>query len=66
LRNVIMASLVVSLVCLWSFPAPASALHSARFTVGQSKYVVDGLSRPMDGAPFLKLNRVFVPVRYLA
>jgi len=69
-RKFIIAAMVASLVFLTSFspPAPASSLHNAVFTVGQSKYVVDGQAQQMDAAAFLQQpqDRVFVPVRYLA
>ncbi|HHY37696.1 MAG TPA: trypsin-like serine protease [Clostridia bacterium] len=40
--------------------------NSVQFIVGQKVYVVDGLARVMDAAPFIKDGRTLVPVRFLA
>ena len=37
-----------------------------RFAIGERRYFVNGGERLMDGSPFVKEDRTYVPVRYLA
>ncbi len=47
--------------------AEGAEAPAGSFLIGQSTYVVDGETRPMDVAPFIDANgRTMVPVRYLA
>jgi hypothetical protein len=46
-------------------PVSAAPDHIV-FTIGKSSYQVDGMSINMDAIPFIKYDRIFVPVRYLA
>ncbi|MCL6558987.1 MAG: beta-propeller domain-containing protein [Firmicutes bacterium] len=39
--------------------------HNATFVVDRDTYTADGQSRAMDVAPFVRNNRVYVPMRYL-
>ena len=41
-------------------------MHTVVFTVGSNIYAVDGQSRYMDVAPYIKNDRTFVPVLYAA
>ncbi|WP_333870367.1 copper amine oxidase N-terminal domain-containing protein [Desulforamulus putei] len=45
---------------------PAPAAGSASFNIGSTVYVVDGVAKVMDAAPYIKNGRTYVPVRYLA
>ncbi|MEW6770440.1 MAG: copper amine oxidase N-terminal domain-containing protein [Bacillota bacterium] len=61
-------TLLLSVLLLFVMAATAAAApsHRAVFTVGEYTYTVDGRSAVMDAAPFIKDNRAYVPVRYLA
>lgn len=37
-----------------------------KMKIGSNKYTVDGIEKTMDTAPFIKDNRTFVPVRFVA
>ncbi|NLB53924.1 MAG: copper amine oxidase N-terminal domain-containing protein [Syntrophomonadaceae bacterium] len=43
-----------------------SLLGTASFVIGSKTFLVEGTSESMDVAPFIKDDRSFVPVRYLA
>ncbi|MEW6192976.1 MAG: copper amine oxidase N-terminal domain-containing protein [Bacillota bacterium] len=61
-------TLILSVLLLFVMAAAAAAApsHRAVFTVGDYTYTVDGRSAVMDAAPFIKDNRAYVPIRYLA
>jgi hypothetical protein len=59
-------TLSVLLLFVMAAAAVAAPSHRAVFTVGGYTYTVDGRSAMMDAAPFIKDNRAYVPVRYLA
>lgn len=44
---------------------PAQAME-IRFAIGERRYFVNGAERLMDASPFVKEDRTYVPVRYLA
>ncbi|PHJ39901.1 hypothetical protein P378_00520 [Desulforamulus profundi] len=46
-------------------PAPAET-GSVIFNVGSSVYTTNGVVKVMDAAPYIKNNRTYVPVRFLA
>lgn len=50
---------------VWAGTPPPQAVE-IRFTVGETRYAVDGRERLMDAAPFVREGRTYVPVRYLA
>ena len=55
------------LLLIFSVPGPAAAAGEVRFFVGATAFVVDGVTRSMDVAPFIDDDgRTQVPVRYLA
>ncbi|MEW5707088.1 MAG: copper amine oxidase N-terminal domain-containing protein [Actinomycetota bacterium] len=43
----------------------ATAVKSA-FVIGSTSYTVNGVTKTMDAAPYIKDSRTFVPVRYVA
>mgnify|MGYP000946276819 CR=1 FL=1 len=45
---------------------PAQAGGNAMFKINSNIYQVNGISKVMDVAPYIKGNRTYVPVRYLA
>lgn len=47
-------------------PAPAEQKVTAVFKVGEKKYTVNGVEKPMDVAPYIKDGRTYLPVRYIA
>ncbi len=47
-------------------PAPGEVTSTAEFVIGGSTYVVDGVEKTMDVAPYIKDGRTFLPVRYVA
>lgn len=44
---------------------PANGAGSATFKTGSNIYVVNGVSKVMDVAPYIKNSRTYVPMRYL-
>lgn len=59
--------LVVALVGLcWDAPSARASEKRAIFKVGSTTYAQGGQTHQMDVAPYIKNQRVFVPVRYLA
>lgn len=50
----------------WLQPKVNAADHNAVFEIDRSNYLADGQSKPMDVAPFIKDDRVFVPARFLS
>lgn len=67
-RRKVVALLLIAVLCFGgsSLASGAAGPKSVQFVVGQSVYVVDGIVKIMDAVPFLRDNRTFVPVRYLA
>jgi len=47
-------------------PAPEGTSAVATFTIGAATYTVNGAEATMDVAPYLKNDRTFLPVRYVA
>ncbi|TEB17725.1 hypothetical protein Psfp_00217 [Pelotomaculum sp. FP] len=47
-------------------PAPEGTSAVATFTIGAATYTVNGNEATMDVAPYLKNDRTFLPVRYVA
>ena len=47
-------------------PPPDTSSHPATFIIGQSLYTLEGASKSMDAASYIKNSRTYVPVRYLA
>ncbi|QZA32867.1 copper amine oxidase N-terminal domain-containing protein [Hydrogenibacillus sp. N12] len=47
-------------------PADKSKDYRAKFTIDQTSYSVNGETKTMDVAPYIKDNRTFVPVKYVA
>lgn len=43
----------------------ARAFTEVAFTVGSSRYTVNGVTATMDAAPFIKENRIMVPMRFV-
>lgn len=43
-----------------------AASPAAVFTVGDKKFVVDGTKNSMDVAPYIKEDRIYLPLRYFA
>ena len=47
-------------------PTTTTTAPTSVFTVGSTQYAVAGQTKTMDTRPFIKANRVYLPVRYLA
>ncbi|HOV79170.1 MAG TPA: copper amine oxidase N-terminal domain-containing protein [Bacillota bacterium] len=47
-------------------PAPGEQRANAVFKIGDTKYTVNGVEKTMDVAPYLKNDRTYMPVRYVA
>lgn len=47
-------------------PAPRDVKASAVFTIGSDTYEVNGMKQKMDVAPYIKNDRTYGPVRYIA
>ncbi|WP_338818466.1 hypothetical protein MTCOM_23690 [Moorella thermoacetica] len=58
------AAKVVNAVCVT--PAPGGAKYSASFVIGSTTYTVNGVQNTMDVAPYVKNDRTYLPVRYVA
>ncbi len=69
MKKFIIFILLVALAVIftpWLQPeVDATVQHRATFLVGQRTYINDGQVKAMDAAPFIRDNRVYVPVRYL-
>ncbi|MDI6604139.1 MAG: copper amine oxidase N-terminal domain-containing protein [Thermoanaerobacteraceae bacterium] len=44
----------------------AEANFTAIFTIGKNEYSINGQPYPMDVAPYIKDDRTFLPLRYIA
>ncbi len=62
-RSATNASAVVAKVVT---PAPIDVSATASFVIGSTTYTVNGVEATMDVAPYLKSDRTFLPVRYVA
>lgn len=47
-------------------PAPGEVTGTAVFTIGESKYTLNGQEVTMDVAPYIKGDRTYLPVRFVA
>lgn len=47
-------------------PTTPETSTTATFVIGQSAYTLEGVTKSMDAAPYIKNGRTYVPVRYLA
>ncbi|MCL6448429.1 MAG: copper amine oxidase N-terminal domain-containing protein [Armatimonadetes bacterium] len=47
-------------------PAPGEQKATVVFTINDTKYMVNGVEKEMDAAPYIKNDRTYVPVRYAA
>ncbi|OPX90748.1 MAG: hypothetical protein A4E53_00861 [Pelotomaculum sp. PtaB.Bin104] len=47
-------------------PAPADEKATAVFTIGQSKFTLNGTEMTMDVAPYIKNDRTYLPIRFVA
>ncbi len=65
-----LASFLLATLLIFLFAAGALAStkpdHKAEFYIGSNKYTVNNIKYNMDAAPFIKNDRTYVPVRYLA
>ena len=60
------ATVVSAEVARVATPAPISEKNVAVFTIGQSSYTLNNVPVAMDVAPFLKNDRTYLPIRYIA
>lgn len=58
--------ILVFILLLMFLLMPANAYGSVVFTIGSTRYIVDGQERGMDVAPYIKDDRTFLPVRFAA
>jgi hypothetical protein len=47
-------------------PAPGDVSGTAVFTIGSTSYTINGIAKTMDVAPYIKGDRTFIPVRFVA
>jgi hypothetical protein len=47
-------------------PAPGDVSGIAVFTIGSMDYTVNGIAKTMDVAPYIRGDRTFIPVRFVA
>ncbi|QGG47189.1 copper amine oxidase N-terminal domain-containing protein [Heliorestis convoluta] len=47
-------------------PAPGEVRATASFSIGSTSYTVDGVEKQMDAMPYIKNDRTFLPLRYVA
>lgn len=59
-------SLMVCLVGLNNLASAAGLSGIVKFSAGKTTYSLGGVNVKMDAAPYVKDDRIFVPVRYLA
>lgn len=45
---------------------PSTPSTTMRFVIGESKYLWNGMTQPMDVAPIVRENRTLLPIRYVA
>ncbi|MBC7344939.1 MAG: copper amine oxidase N-terminal domain-containing protein, partial [Clostridia bacterium] len=69
-RQPLLLALILSLVLMGLVLLPTTpswgASWVAEFTIGETKYVVNGQPFFMDVAPYIKNGRTYLPVRYVA
>ncbi|MDN5326542.1 MAG: hypothetical protein PWP41_1238 [Moorella sp. (in: firmicutes)] len=58
--------LIIALLTVFTLPAYAAGEFKASFTIGQNFYTVNNQKIVMDAVPFVRENRTYIPVRYLA
>jgi hypothetical protein len=58
------AAVVVGAKCVTS--APGQIANTTVFTFGSTTYMVNGIEKTMDVAPYAKNNRTYMPIRYVA
>ncbi|OPX94557.1 MAG: hypothetical protein A4E53_00048 [Pelotomaculum sp. PtaB.Bin104] len=51
--------------CITASPKQETGAN-VKFKIGENKYTANGVEKTMDVAPYIKDNRTFVPVRYVA
>ncbi|OPX92641.1 MAG: hypothetical protein A4E53_00369 [Pelotomaculum sp. PtaB.Bin104] len=47
-------------------PAPGTTKSKAVFKIGDSKFTLNGVEQTMDAAPYLKNDRTYLPIRFVA
>ncbi|NLJ76478.1 MAG: copper amine oxidase N-terminal domain-containing protein, partial [Peptococcaceae bacterium] len=47
-------------------PAPGEVSGTSVFTIGSTTYTVNGVEKSMDVAPYIKGDRTYIPVRFVA
>jgi hypothetical protein len=47
-------------------PAPGEVTGVSTFKIGEAKFVLNGIEKTMDVAPYISGDRTFMPVRYVA
>ena len=47
-------------------PAPGEIGNTTVFTFGSTSYMMNGVAKTMDVAPYAKNNRTYMPIRYVA
>lgn len=47
-------------------PAPGEVSGTSVFTIGSTTYTVNGIEKTMDVAPYIKGDRTYIPVRFVA
>lgn len=47
-------------------PAPGDVSGTTIFTIGSTTYTVNGIAKTMDVAPYIKNDRTFIPLRFVA
>ncbi len=66
-KSIKWVSLILAAVLILTAVTPVFASGMwARFVIGQKTYVVNGETKTMDTAPFIKDDRTFLPIRYAA
>lgn len=58
--------LIEPVVAKVATPAPTSTTANVVFTIGSTSYTVNGVTQTMDVAPYVKNDRTYLPVRYVA
>jgi len=46
--------------------APGETTNTAVFTIGDTKYTVNGIEKDMDASPYIKNSRTYMPLRFVA
>ncbi|MBP7332019.1 MAG: copper amine oxidase N-terminal domain-containing protein [Firmicutes bacterium] len=47
-------------------PAPSDQINTSVFTIGSTTYTLNGVEATMDVAPYIKGDRTYMPIRYVA